>query len=450
MKNKNDIIYFLGIGGIGMSALARWFHSRGAEVYGYDAHPTPLTKQLEAEGMSIHYEPDVSVIPTNVDRVVYTPAIPALQAEFVYFREKGIRMMKRAEVLGEISRDLFTLAVAGTHGKTSITAMVAWILHVAQKEMVAFIGGIANNFNNNFVLSDHPQYMVVEADEFDRSFLTLHPDVAVVSSVDADHLDIYNDKQTLQETFVRFVRLLPPEGQLIHQVHLSLFHEEKIKRLSYGYAPEAQLRAEDVHLEQGRFCFDVFLGNDFLFSLRMLVPGIHYVENALAAIGMALACNISLPEIKKAMESFTGVQRRFAYRIRTPERVFIDDYAHHPEELRVTLEAIRQLYPGKVLTVVFQPHLYSRTRDFAEAFAAVLSMADRLILLDIYPAREKPIPGVTSGIILKKVTAKEKQIMSKIQLLTFLKKEKPELLLTAGAGDIGLMVNEIEKILRKP
>ncbi len=449
MKKENDRIYFLGIGGIGMSALARWFHRRGYSVYGYDAQPTPLTRQLEAEGMQIHYTADVSQIPENISRVVYTPAIPETQAEYRYFRSRGIKMLKRAEVIGEISRDVFTLAVAGTHGKTSITAMVAWILHVAGLPMMAFIGGIAKNFDANFILSEHPEYMVVEADEFDRSFLKLHPDLAVVTSVDADHLDIYAGLTDLQQAFVRFVRLLPADGKLIHHVKLSLFEQERCRRETYGYADNANLRAGRVRLEEGLFCFDVFRENDFLMTLRMLVPGMHYVENALAAVAVALSLKIEVPVIKKALESFSGVRRRFEYRIRREGRIFIDDYAHHPEELRVTLEAVRQLYPGKELTVVFQPHLFSRTLDFAEAFARVLGQADRLILLDIYPAREKPIPGVTSAMILEKTKAKEKRLLTKEQLLALLKTEKPELLLTVGAGDIGLMVDEIEQILRE-
>ncbi len=431
-----------------MSALARWFHSRGAAVYGFDAHRTPLTRQLEAEGMQIHYKADVSRIPAKVGRVIYTPAIPETHAEFQYFRSAGIKMEKRAAVIGEISRSLFTIAVAGTHGKTSVTAMIAQILHEAALPMIAFIGGIAKNFGANFVLSPNPVFMVVEADEFDRSFLKLHPDMAVVTSVDADHLDIYSGMEDLQNAFLQFTRLLPPKGKLIHQADLQIFAATTANRLTYGHSGKAMLQANRVRIENERYCFDVLLNGKQITSLEMLVPGEHYVDNALAATGAALAAGVEVPVIKKALEGFTGVERRFDYRIRTGRRVYIDDYAHHPEELRATLQAVRKLYPEKELTVVFQPHLYSRTRDFAADFARVLSGADRLILLDIYPAREKPIPGVNSAMIASRVTAPEKYVMDKEDLLRYLKRKQPELLLTVGAGDIGLMVEEIEKILR--
>jgi UDP-N-acetylmuramate--alanine ligase len=444
---KKHIIYFLGIGGIGMSALARWFHGQGWEVHGFDAHATPLTRQLEAEGMHIHYEENPNLIPPETEKVVYTPAVPESNAEFRYFKSAGKKMMKRAAVIGDISRDLFTVAVAGTHGKTSVTAMITQILHEAGRPLVAFIGGIAKNFDSNFVLSENPEWMVVEADEFDRSFLQLHPDLAVVTSVDADHLDIYSGMEDLRNTFLEFVRLLPEKGKLIQEEKLNLFKNLSVSRMSYGFSETADLRATDIHIEGGRFCFDVVRHGARLMTLKMLVPGEHYVKNALAAVGVALSLGIENSLIKSALERFKGVQRRFEYRIRTPQRVYIDDYAHHPEELRVTLQAIRKLYPDKKLTVVFQPHLYSRTRDFADDFARVLSAADRLVLLNIYPAREKPIPGVTAKRIADKVTT-ENEVTDKNGLFAFLKSEKPELLLTAGAGDIGLMTDEIEKILR--
>ena len=448
MKTTTDIVYFLGIGGIGMSALARWFHNRGTVVYGYDANRTPFTEQLEAEGMHIHYEEDVSKIPENVSRVIFTPAVPENNAEFRYFKSHGIKMEKRAAVLGDISLDLFTIAIAGTHGKTSITAMVAQIMYVAGLPVTAFIGGIAKNFGTNFLISEASRFMVVEADEFDRSLLTLHPDIAVITSMDADHLDVYSGMDDLQRTFEQFSGLLPEKGMLIYQEKLKSFDNEQINRLSYGLSGKAELSAENIHLEDDRYCFDVLQNRKQLMSLKMHIPGRHYVENALAAVGVALQLNVDVPVIKKALEDFTGVQRRFDYRIRTAGCIFIDDYAHHPEELRVTLQAVRRLYPGKEMTVVFQPHLYSRTRDFAVDFARVLSEADRLILLEIYPAREEPIPGVTSQLIVDKVKVAEKYVMNKKELFAFLNKEKPELLLTLGAGDIGLMVEDIEKILK--
>jgi len=447
LKKRPDIVYFLGIGGIGMSALARYFHSRGITIYGYDMSSTPLTRQLEAEGMHIHYVDDVLLIPENVTRVIYTPAIPDTNREFRYFKVRNIKTEKRAAVIGEVSRDLYTIAIAGTHGKTSITAMTAQILHTAGLPMVAFVGGIVKNFGTNFISSKHPQYMVVEADEYDRSLLTLHPDIGVITSVDADHLDIYSGLEDLQSTFLQFVRLLPEKGLLIHQEKLNFFVGKIKNRLPYGTTGDAALSANNIRLEDGCYCFDIRQNGRQLMMLKMHISGRHYVENALAAIGVALQLNIEIPVIKRALETFAGVVRRFDYRIRTPERIYIDDYAHHPEELRATFQAVRQCHPGRKITAVFQPHLYSRTRDFADDFARVLSGADCLILLEIYAAREKPIPGITSRLIADKVNLKEKYVMDKETLLAFLKKEKPALLLTLGAGDIGLMVREIEKIM---
>ncbi len=448
MKTTTDIVYFLGIGGIGMSALARYFHFHGMTIHGYDAGRTPLTRQLEAEGMRVHYTDDVSQIPKNILRVIYTPAIPESNREFMYFKAQGIRMEKRAAVVGEISRDLFTVAIAGTHGKTSITAMVAQILHVSGLPLVAFIGGIAGNFGTNFVVSAHPKFMVVEADEFDRSLLRLHPDIAVVTSMDADHLDVYSGLADLQHTFLKFARLLPEKGMLVHEEKLNIFAGRVKNTLSYGLSDNAELSAGNIHIEKDRYCFDVLQKGTVLTTLKMQVPGRHYVENALAAFGVALHLDVDVSTIKEALEDFTGVARRFDYRIRTSEQVYIDDYAHHPNELMATLHTVRQLYPGKEMTIIFQPHLYSRTRDFVNDFARVLSEADYLILLDIYPAREKPIRGVTSQLIADKVTIAKKYVLNKKELFAYLKKEKPALLLTLGAGDIGLMVEEVEEILK--
>ncbi len=448
MKTTTDIVYFLGIGGIGMSALARYFHFYGMTIHGYDAGRTPLTEQLEAEGMHVHYTDDVSQIPKNISRVIYTPAIPESNREFLYFKAQGILMEKRAAVVGEISRDLFTVAIAGTHGKTSITAMVAQILHVSGIPIVAFIGGIARNFETNFIASEHPQFMVVEADEFDRSLLRLHPDIAVVTSMDADHLDVYSGLGDLQHTFLKFARLLPERGMLVHEEKLNIFGGEIKNTLSYGLSDNAELSADNIHIEKDRYCFDVLQNGTLLTTLKMQVPGRHYVENALAAFGVALHLELDVSSIKEALEGFTGVARRFDYRIRTSGQVYIDDYAHHPNELMATLHTVRQLYPGKEMTIVFQPHLYSRTRDFVDDFARVLSEADCLILLDIYPAREKPIQGVTSQLIADKVTIAKKYVLNKKELFAYLKREKPPLLLTLGAGDIGLMVEEVEEILK--
>ncbi len=447
MNTVTDIVYFLGIGGIGMSALARYFHGLGMTIYGYDACSTPLTKQLESEGMHIHYSENTGQIPAQISRVVYTPAIPDTNAEFRYFKSHGVKMEKRAVVIGEISRDLFTVAVAGTHGKTSITAMLAQILYVARMPLVAFVGGIVRNFETNFISSPTPKFMVVEADEFDRSLLSLYPDIVVITSMDADHLDVYSGLEDLQHTFLQFARLLPQNGLLVHNDKLSIFNGEIKNRLPYGLSEKAVLSAKNIHLENDRYCFDVCRDGELLMTLNMLVPGKHYVENALAAIGVALRLDIESITIKQALENFAGVARRFDYRIKMPDMVYIDDYAHHPKELMATMQTVRQLYPEKKMTVVFQPHLYSRTRDFANDFVQVLGQADCLVLLDIYPARERPIPGINAQMIADKINLEEKYVMTKKELLAFLKKEKPALLLTLGAGDIGLMVGEIEKIL---
>jgi UDP-N-acetylmuramate--alanine ligase len=450
VKTKNGIVYFLGIGGIGMSALARYFKQQGYPVYGYDAAATPLTHRLEEEGMIIHYREDIAQIPDNVERVIYTPAIPETHQELRYFKAQGFRLEKRAEVIGEISRGLFTIAIAGTHGKTSITAMVAHILQTAGLPVLGFVGGIVKNYGTNFVASPHARYMVVEADEYDRSLLTLHPDVAVVTSIDADHLDIYSGLEDLQQTFRQFVRLLPEKGLLVHHYSLKSLPANERHGLSYGLSSTAQLAARHLHIRNGRIAFEIVQSGKRLLSLEMAIPGEYYVENVLAAVGVALAMQVDSKMIKKALESFRGVERRFDYRINRPGQVFVDDYAHHPREIEATLQAARKLYPGTEMTVVFQPHLYSRTRDLADGFARALSLADRLILLDIYPAREKPIPGVTSQLILDKVNTDKKMILSKKELLLFLEKQKPALLLTLGAGDIGMMASEIEQILRMP
>ncbi|UBM63064.1 UDP-N-acetylmuramate--L-alanine ligase [Candidatus Sulfidibacterium hydrothermale] len=446
MKTKKDILFFLGIGGIGMSALARWFLAGGYTIYGYDAFRTPLTRQLEKEGMHVFYTEDVARVPETVTRVIYTPAISKDHPLFRYFVSQNVKMEKRAAVLGDISRDLFTIAIAGTHGKTSVTAMVAHILKEAGFPVTAFIGGIAKNFQGNFVFSPDSKYLVAEADEYDRSYLFLHPDVAVITSMDADHLDIYSGMDDLRKTFMQFARRLPENGKLVLKERLP--EPENISVITYGFSEEAVLKAENIRIEKERYCFDVKQNKTLLFSPALRLPGLHYVENSLAATGVALQLGIAPAVIREALKSFTGVQRRFDIRIQTPERIFIDDYAHHPEELRVTLQTVKTLYPDKKLTVVFQPHLYSRTRDFVDDFARVLETADRIILLDIYPAREKPIPGITSQLIADKIKQTETILMNKEALLPFLEKEKPELLLTLGAGDIGLLVPDIEKILR--
>jgi UDP-N-acetylmuramate--alanine ligase len=445
--NKINKMYFLGIGGIGMSALARYFKNEGKQIYGYDLTSTPLTRQLEAEGMEIHYEEDLSKIPRDIDLVVLTPAVPAENAELIYFIENETPMIKRAQLIGQLSHNYFTIAVAGTHGKTSISAIAAHLLKSAGLNLTAFVGGICRNYQSNLVLSEKTDYLLVEADEFDRSFLNLQPDISVISSMDADHLDIYGSKEELVKTFKEFAGLLSKEGIFIHNKSLPAFNLSGIQTITYGILPKAGVRAVNIHIRNGKFLFDLETENQKIDGITMQIPGYHYIENALAAASIGLQLGLSGEQIKSGLESFAGVERRFEIRINQANRVYIDDYAHHPEEIKATISAAKMLHPGKKITVVFQPHLFSRTKDFADGFATALSEADQLILLDIYPAREKPIPGVTSDIILSKTKNTIKQILSKNELTEFLRKNKPELLLTMGAGDIGLMTKEIEKAL---
>ena len=447
--SKINNLYFLGIGGIGMSALARYFNRQGKLIAGYDLTPTPLTALLEQEGMQIHYTEDISKIPEETDVVVYTPAIPAENKEFVYLQKSGLPMMKRARMLGELTQSHFTVAVAGTHGKTSISAMTAHIFNMAGKRITALVGGLMNNYRSNVILNLPADLLLVEADEFDRSFLEIQPDISVISSIDADHLDIYKDKQKLVQGFLDFARKLPEDGLLICNEKLKLFDDVPVRKVSYGLEKEADVRAENIRIEEGAFVFDLVFEKIRIDGIRMAVPGYHYVENALAAATVCLTKGVRPEDVKRGLESFKGVERRFDYRIRTTGLVFIDDYAHHPEEIRATIRAVRAVYPGKKITGVFQPHLYSRTRDLADDFARALETLDRVILLTIYPAREKPIKGVDSSLILDKINNPEKMLFSKEQLLKYLQREKPELLLTLGAGDIGIMVPEIEKILNE-
>ena len=442
-------VYFLGIGGIGMSALARFFKKQGADVYGYDRTRTPLTITLENEGMHIHYDEDVAQIPDNLSRIIYTPAIPKENKEYIYFTENGFELKKRAEVLGELSKEFFTIAIAGTHGKTSISSLAAHMLKAAGRNLTALIGGILKNYGSNFILSETTDILLVEADEYDRSFLQLQPDISVISSMDADHLDIYGDGNELKNTFFQFAEKLDKQGVLIYHNSLPELKQVVKKSVSYSARTVAACMAEKVHVENGNFVFDLVYDSVRIENIELAVPGLHYVENALAAAAIGFEVGLSPAKIKSGLESFEGVQRRFDYHIKTDELVFIDDYAHHPQELKVTIEAAKTLYPNKIITGVFQPHLFSRTQDFADEFAKALDGLDEIILLDIYPAREKPIAGVTSEIIFSKMKNQHKKLLKKNELINYLSGNKPEILITLGAGDIGLMLNDIETILKQ-
>jgi UDP-N-acetylmuramate--alanine ligase len=449
MKNikKIKIIYFLGIGGIGMSALARYFKARGAKVSGYDKTPTPLTKELIKEGIDVHFDENIKAIPKNAELVVYTPAVPKEHKELIYLKKNGFDIRKRSEVLAAVVNDTFTIAISGTHGKTTITSMIAHILKTAGKDVLAFIGGIAKNYNSNLILSEKNSVSVVEADEYDRSFLQLHPDIAVISAMDADHLDIYGDKNYMVDSFTLFAKQIRNNGKLFLKKGLKL-SDNKIKSCSYSAKQKCDFWADEIKVREGVFYFSLHLPENKKISIKAGVPGYHNVENAVAAAAVAYETGVPSAIIKKALENYKGVLRRFDYRINEKEIVFIDDYAHHPEEIKACLNAARELYPAKKITGIFQPHLFTRTRDLADGFAESLALLDELILLDIYPARELPIKGITSEMLLKKIKMKNKMVCSKEDLIEELIKRKLEVLITIGAGDIDSLVLPIEKSLK--
>lgn len=440
-------VYLVGIGGIGMSGLARYFHKRGCQVAGYDRTETELTKALADEGMQITYTDEVTEISPAFSvaadslLVIYTPAIPKDSQILNFFRSGGFEPRKRSQVLGIISKEMFTVAVAGTHGKTTTSTMVAHILKHSGFNCTAFLGGIASNYNTNVLFGDN-DVMVVEADEYDRSFLTLHPDVAIITSMDADHLDIYGSDASVKESFKLFASQLKAGGKLIHKKGLALQNG-----ITYSAKEQADVYAENVSIQNGTFFFDFNSADLKIQNVELGLPGLHNVENSVGAIQAALTLGIEPDKIKAALKDFKGVKRRFEYIVKNSRHIFIDDYAHHPEELRACITAVKSLYPDKKLTVMFQPHLYSRTRDFAEGFAEVLSMADELLLLQIYPARELPIEGVHSKMILKKVRAASSRICEMDEAIELVARQKPELLLTVGAGDIDTLVKPLKDIL---
>ena len=441
MKSEKHI-YFLGIGGIGMSALARYYHHQGAVVSGYDRTPSPLTKQLEDEGMAIHYEDNPDLLPALIDKVIYTPAVPADLKEIAELKRRGLSLTKRAVALGEISKAHFTIAVAGTHGKTTTTAMTAHILNACGRDTTAFIGGIANNFNSNLLLGSGPDStLVVEADEFDRSFLQLTPNISVVNAIDADHLDIYGDRQHLVDSFNSFAQLT--QGPVIVKEGLDVKAQNIIR---FGFGAQCDYKAEILKSEEGITDFNVTAqGVTTLVTLPL--AGNHNVMNATAAFAAARQIGLEPETIARALATFQGVKRRFDVQIRTKNYIYIDDYAHHPEEIKSCLSAIRASFPSREITLVFQPHLFTRTRDFMEEFAKSLAMADNLILLDIYPAREKPIEGITSQALLEKVNLKNKSLCPKEHLLELIEERKPELLVTMGAGNIDRFVEPLKKMM---
>ncbi|MFC3559846.1 UDP-N-acetylmuramate--L-alanine ligase [Pedobacter jamesrossensis] len=440
-------VYFVGIGGIGMSALARYFAKRGVLVCGYDKTRTNLTETLETEGILISYLDEPGTLPCafldNHDDtlIVYTPAIPKDSKILNHFKNKNFSLKKRSEVLGIISKGMFCIAVAGTHGKTTTSSIIAHILKDTGYDCTAFLGGITSNYNSN-VLFGANNVVVVEADEYDRSFLTLHPDVAVITSMDADHLDIYGDKSQLEESFHLFADQLKAEGTIYAREGLPIKDA-----ISYAANKTATARAENLRVEGSKFVFDYADSTTQIKDLNLMLPGKHNVENTTVAIAIALQLGINADKIKQAVANFKGVKRRFEYIVNNTKQIYIDDYAHHPEELKACFDAVRQLYPEKKLTVIFQPHLFTRTRDFADEFAKVLSTADELMLLEIYPARELPIEGVNAQFLLDKITMTNKRVCGKDFVIEHVDKTKPELILTVGAGDIDTLIEPLKNTL---
>jgi UDP-N-acetylmuramate--alanine ligase len=443
-------VYFLGIGGIGMSALARWFALQGASVAGYDRTPTALTAELVREGMKVHFDEDLLSVPTNTDLVIMTPAIPPEHKELRFFREHGIPVMKRSEVLGKICMRFRTIAVAGTHGKTTISTLIAHMLKNAGIPHIAFLGGISKNYGTNLLVSKNAfrsdPWCVVEADEFDRSFLQLTPDIAVITSADADHLDIYETHDQLLDSFEEFTSRVRKGGTIILKKGTGVVpRNSEANVCSYSMKEKSDFYANKVSIHHGEFHFDLVTPEGTKKGYISGMPGSFNVENAIAAAATGHVAGLPWKQTREALKSYRGVQRRFDLQISRKDLVYIDDYAHHPEELKACITAVRELYPGRKITGVFQPHLYSRTRDFADGFAEALSLLDSLILLPVYPAREQPISGVTSRLIYDKTGLKKKMMSSKAQLISDLQQCRPEILLTLGAGDIDQLVKPIVK-----
>ena len=438
-------IYFIGIGGIGMSALARYFVAKGCAVSGYDKTKTVLTEALTELGIHIHYDDDTSLIDTKADVVVYTPAIPASHSELIYYRDNGYEVVKRSDILGWITEGTVNICVAGTHGKTTVSTMVAHLLRDSGYGCTAFLGGIAANYNTNFWSSDN-KGVVVEADEYDRSFLKLNPSVAVITSMDADHLDIYKTTEAFEDAFVSFSEKVKPGGLLLAKKGLAReasFDTSTLVTYSLN-GNGARIYAKDVRVIYGAYHFTVVGPNWQLEEMVLNMGGLHNIENALVAVAVAMHLGIEPQKIKAALANFAGVKRRFEYLIKTASQVLIDDYAHHPAELAALITGVRSLYPDQKLTLVFQPHLFSRTQDLCDGFAESLSAADQVVMLPIYPARELPIPGVTSEMIIGKMTHKNVVLLQKEELSAWVKTEAPKLLVMAGAGDIDVLIRTIK------
>ncbi|MGN6646363.1 MAG: UDP-N-acetylmuramate--L-alanine ligase [Cytophaga sp.] len=452
LKNVHSI-YLIGIGGIGMSALARWFKQNNYTVGGYDKTSSDLTKALESEGMWIHYEDNVNQIPEIFKAkdsvlVIYTPAIPADHGELNFFKDNSYQLFKRSQVLGFLTRELKTIGIAGTHGKTTTSSMAAHIMHESGMPCSAFLGGITQNYNTNILIGNHEDgngWVVAEADEYDRSFLQLSPDIAVINNMDPDHLDIYSDVQSFYDSFNEYLKKLKPGGVVIRRVDVDVqIPAQASKAVTFGESIEADYRIHNVITKDGGVTFSI--DNDFVRwnNIRIEMPGMHNVLNATAAFLAAYHAGVNIDSIKASLRSFGGVKRRFEYIYKTPQLVYVDDYAHHPTELEALLKAVRTVFPGKKVATVFQPHLFTRTRDFMQEFAQSLALTDELLLMEIYPARELPIEGISSNVLLELIPTKNKKVVGKDELLKELKKLDFDVVVTAGAGDIDRFIQPIK------
>jgi UDP-N-acetylmuramate--alanine ligase len=445
--NLNQIhnVYFIGIGGIGMSALARYFQYIGKKVVGYDKTPTQLTDELQAIGLEIHFEDNISLIPTDFyvenTLVIVTPAVPVSHSEWNYFIERGFAIKKRAEVLGIITKDTYCFAVAGTHGKTTTSSILGHVLYESGVDVTAFLGGIVENYNSNLIGSGKT-VTVVEADEFDRSFLHLHPNVSCVTSMDADHLDIYGDAASIEESFREFAAKTSSEN-------LYVIKGLPLEGNTIGVNNDADFSAQNIRIENGFYVFDVKTPAEVVQNVKFGLPGHHNLTNSLLAFAMAKSYGVSNEKIIAALASFKGVRRRFSFQIREEKLVYIDDYAHHPTEINAVHQAVRELYPGKKIIAAFQPHLFSRTKDFVDGFAESLSQFDEILLLEIYPARELPMEGVNSTWLLNKINNPNKKLVSKDELFTAFENSDADVFVTIGAGDIGELVKDLKKALHE-
>ncbi|MGP8216267.1 MAG: UDP-N-acetylmuramate--L-alanine ligase [Bacteroidia bacterium] len=458
--NLKDLkyVYLIGIGGIGMSGLARYFKALGKEVSGYDKTPSPLTEEMEHQGIKIHFKDDMGLVCDKIKSnskdtlIIYTPAVPEDHHELTYFRSHNFSLHKRAGVLGWITHGHYTVAIAGTHGKTTTTTLVTHILKSSHTDCMAFLGGVSKNYHTNVLLENNISentVVVVEADEYDRSFLQLNPNIAIITSIDPDHLDIYKDTANMQESYAMFANRISADGSLVTKEKVNEVIQYGGRTYTYSLNQKADYYARNITIKEGHYQYDIVTPKGDLKDIMLGVPGLHNVENSVAATAVAQLMNVKNEDIRAALGTFEGVQRRFDYQIISPRLVFIDDYAHHPEELSACINSVKAMYPGKKITGIFQPHLYSRTRDFADGFARSLELLDRLILLDIYPARELPIEGVDSAMLLNKTRLANKKLCTKEELIDTVTKDMPEVLITMGAGDIDRLVEPLRTALLK-